>query len=106
MNDGTSSQNFSEAAEFFNVHFRNFKLPSYVSESDCESYLNNHFLEIKLSNKLKIKTSISFSATSVDEVLTQLTTLDKSASDGNESIPTKVIVLDFSHQYSPNHVII
>ena len=90
MNDGKSSQNCSEAAEFFNVHFGNFKLPSFVSESDCESYLNNHFRETELS-KLKIKTPFSFSATSVDEVLKQLTTLDQSASAGNGSIPTKVI---------------
>ena len=67
--DGKSSQNCSEAAEFFNVHFGNLKLPSIVSELDCESFLNNHFRQIKLSNKLKIKQSFSFSETSVDEVL-------------------------------------
>ena len=40
--------------QLFNAHFGNFKLPKIVSELDCESYLNNHFREIKLTNKLKI----------------------------------------------------
>ena len=39
--DGKSSQNCSEAAEFFNVHFSNLKLPSIVSELDSEYFLNN-----------------------------------------------------------------
>ena len=89
--DGKSSQNCSEAAEIFNAHFGNFKLPTTVNELDCESYLNNHFRELKLSNRLKIPTSFSFSATSVDEVFKQLTSLDQSASAGNGSIPTKVL---------------
>ena len=58
---------------------------------DCESYLNNHFREIKLTNKLKINSPFSFSETSVQEVFKQLTSLDQSASAGNGSIPTKVI---------------
>ena len=52
--DAKSSQNCSEAAELFYSHFGNFKLPEIVRELDCESYLNNHFREIKLANKLKM----------------------------------------------------
>ena len=50
-----------------------------------------HFLANQIAKKLKIKTPVSFSATSVVEVLKQLTTLDQSASASNGSIPTKVI---------------
>ena len=56
----------------------------------CESYLNNDFGEIKLTNKLRINEPISFSETIVEEVF-KLLTFDKSASAGNGSIPTKVL---------------
>ena len=62
---GKFSQNCSEAAEIFNVNFGNFKLPTTVNKLDCESYLNK-FRELKICNRLKIPTSFSFSATSVD----------------------------------------
>ena len=90
--DGKLSQNCSEAAEFFNNHFGNFKLPTIVSESDCELFLNKHFKDIKQSNKLIVNSTFSFHETSVDVVFKQLTALDQSASAGNSItlIPTKV----------------
>ena len=89
--DGKSTQNCSKAAQFLNAYFGYFKLTTIVNESDCESYFNNHFREINLSNKLKIQTSFSFSVTRIDEVFKQLTSLDHSANAVNGLIPTKVI---------------
>ena len=58
--DGKLSQNCNEAAEIFNNHFGNFNLPTLVTESDCELFLNNHFKDIKQSNQLKVYHPFNF----------------------------------------------
>ena len=85
--------------QLFNAHFGSFKLPKIVSELDCESYLNNRFREIKLTNKLKINDRFSFSETIVEELFKLPISIDQSASAGNGSIATKV--LKYCAQFFP-----
>ena len=41
-------------------HFGNFKLPTVISELDCQLFLNKHFKDIKQSNKLIVNSTFSF----------------------------------------------